>query len=90
MKPEGPTAKHDHPSFGLVLLLLLVLCTVPLSNLTATLDDPVEVQTTEGRQLQDVNCSGMTFEDLSYDRASSRFDRRRGPGGHHGDGVRLR
>ena len=53
-----------------VLLLLLVLCTVPLSNPTATLDDPVEVQTTEGRQLQDVNCSGMTFEDLfSYDRA---------------------
>ena len=53
-----------------VLLLLLVLCTVPLSNPTATLGDPVEVQTTEGRQLQDVNCSGMTFEDLfSYDRA---------------------
>ena len=53
-----------------VLLLLLVLCTVPLSNPTATLDHPVEVQTTEGRQLQDVNCSGMTFEDLfSYDRA---------------------
>lgn len=53
-----------------VLLLLLVFCTVPLTNPGATLDDVVDVQATEGRQLQDVNCSGMTFEDLfSYDRA---------------------
>ena len=53
-----------------VLLLLLVFCTVPLANPAATLEDVVEVQATEGRQLQDVNCSGMTFEDLfSYDRA---------------------
>ena len=53
-----------------VLLLLLVLCTVPLSDPSETLEAPIEAQATEGRQLQDVNCSGMTFEDLfSYDRA---------------------
>ncbi len=53
-----------------VLLLLLVLCTVPLSDPSETLESPIEAQATEGRQLQDVNCSGMTFEDLfSYDRA---------------------
>ena len=53
-----------------VLLLLLVLCTVPLSDSSETLEAPIEAQATEGRQLQDVNCSGMTFEDLfSYDRA---------------------
>ncbi|MGB1844895.1 MAG: hypothetical protein ACPIFP_06015 [Candidatus Poseidoniaceae archaeon] len=54
-----------------VLLLLLVLCTVPLSDPSETLEAPIEAQATEGRQLQDVNCSGMTFEDLfSYDRAN--------------------
>jgi len=53
-----------------VLLLLLVLCTVPLSGPSETLEAPIEAQATEGRQLQDINCSGMTFEDLfSYDRA---------------------
>lgn len=53
-----------------VLLLLLVFCTVPLSTPTATLEHAADVHATEGRQLQDVNCSGMTFEDLfSYDRA---------------------
>ncbi len=53
-----------------VLLLLLVLCSVPLADPAGTLERPIEAQAAEGRQLQDVNCSGMTFEDLfSYDRA---------------------
>ena len=53
-----------------VLLSLLLLCTVPLSGPEEPLNEPHEVMTTEGRQLTDVNCSGMTFEDLfSYDRA---------------------
>ena len=53
-----------------VLLLLLVLCSVPLTDPAGTLERPIEAQAAEGRQLQDVNCSGMTFEDLfSYDRA---------------------
>ena len=53
-----------------VLLLLLVLCSVPLADPAGTLERPIEAQAAEGRQLQDVNCSGMTFEDLfSYDLA---------------------
>jgi len=52
------------------LLLLLVFCTVPLGDQNQTLEPPTEALQAEGRQLQDVNCSGMTFEDLiSYDRA---------------------
>ena len=57
------------------LLLLLVFCTVPLGDQNQTLEPPTEALQTEGRQLQDVNCSGMTFEDLiSYDRADFEID----------------
>lgn len=53
-----------------VLLSLLLLCVVPMSDPSDTFGEPSEVMTAEGRQLDDVNCSGMTFEDLiSYDRA---------------------
>ena len=48
-----------------VLLSLLLLCAVPMSDPSDTFGEPSEVMTAEGRQLDDVNCSGMTFSTQS-------------------------
>lgn len=55
-------------AFAVLLMLLLMLGGV--GRLPASLEQ-ADVMPVEGRQMEDVNCSGMTFEDLfAYDNAS--------------------